>query len=1670
MDLFKGIGDFFNSVFNQDEKKKKPKEEQPKQPARAVSDMFKTPTAKQTPQTARPDTLNAKAVSTPSPVKPSFNMVLKPVSSAESSAAGKAKERDAVTSAVRSGKMPVYQAPNPVSKTPAQNRLSKEEFNEAVKLGVTRRYQDVNGTTLERAKEQAGILGDLSLQGQAQSIIKIPETVVRSLATSLTGKDQSLDTRNLKVEDPRRILYGREGVQTYQKQGTDINKSLGGEGDNATSFAIGSGLLLLDTFTGGKGRKVAGATEQVIKDAVKVFEEQVGRKVTREERKQIADKVAESVKKQEPTTKTSEPNTAAPTTKIVEEQVTPEQKTVGESYAKVFNQVSNDQNLTPQQKVEFLSEAKARHTKMLDDIKTSQVEEAKAIDTAIKTSQEEQLAREADIAKVQQAQQEQATPPVDEVVTAPTKEPLPQEMEQAANDVYNDTENLIKANEDFRNAQKKTFKDGFDTLRRELYDPQLLTQKVDNETMARLKENNLLKPGQTRLLPSQSVTFQNSLIYNATQATQAKASENGLAQIISKHANADDLNEFAFYRMYKDELWRINNGANNTLPVDPEEMARYVRKYDTERPDWAEDNAMLREIALDNFRARVDAGIDSAEMLRNAEVNPFYSPRRQVEIEDAAKPGVTGSFNRTAKTTKSRQEGVLGTVEAPIDLYMLDTQDTIRGLAVQQRAKLLREAGYEVTQSAEEAARRRDITKEMAILSDAVDQMRTLRNATRKDIKKTKAYSKGEEAKAKAQEDKAINALRKMIEQAKNDPESIWRDLAVRDPRYAPELDAIKKQELPNLSPIERKEQIKFDIQQLNAKYPDPVALKDDELRSIVNQLGEANAFTGDALGASRAASGRTEEANTMVEQLTGLLHQSRQEIADYKQASSDLFEELKEYPINPKTGAAEVTYKVDGAAGKIAIPPQLAREWAALDALYKHSPVGVTLNTIGSLQKATWTGMLSPVFQVLQPLRNLEQMFVNAEGVSAFNPQAVRQFLGSMFSINGGKFREAAQQAGAQYETATRGIMMRRSITDDIINTANIKNFLVRNPFNTLSDVGRGINRAFAHVSNAQRDAVIAGAVARAKNMGMNDADALAYGTEAAVKVFGDFNRVSQVVRALDSTLLPYAGATQAGVRADVRAIKERPAETLAKYGLMLGSMAGIVGWNLQQGMKEYYDDMDAQGRQDDYENNVVIAIGPVSKNADGEWQNIVKAPLTPDFRPLYRETVDTVRTVANGGEFDPVGLGANIFNFFTGDIGSSVYNEKRTDEGKNPSGGFVTSSPIANIGRILSGQNLFDGGQTVDDYTYNKEDRGEQVWDNTSGAGKTLSDLTGNAITPIQVDQILGMFGNAGKSVKEATDGKEGGGLGIFDFTKPFKVANSKTKKEMKGIQYGRDIDDAKAYVAKNYDEKTFKDFVALHAKSTEEQKKSMLTNAIKASQFMNYTGDGTFSTTPLFQAEEYLDKLRRDRGEPGNPIYDLGPQELQAVLTYRSMKIPNAAKQNFTKDGEGAFQSLGLDNKWYSDFQAAESAYWDSVFEGETKENEYKTFSGETKPKLNPEQAALEQQYYSLPEKSPERRAFLDANPWLKDHWAAGNEFTDEERKALGFKPLEADSSSGGGGGNYSPYGAVGTLLNVGKTERLEAADSKEVKANPNFQSLFATRRGGRANAKLGAESKG
>lgn len=1370
------------------------------------------------------------------------------------------------------------------------------------------------------------------------------------------------------------------------------------------------------------------------------------------------------------------------------------------SKAELDNFIKANPGLTPEQVAKAKDITKQRAMKLMNDLETSRAASTQAIDAQIARNTTDSTALTQQVDEARALQTAQNTPaPVPGVKVSPEPVVNP---EQAVNNAY-DQGNLRSSNEyiaeqarRLNDAKENPINRFFRRLQEQVYDPLATFQRYDTKGAVGDESIVSLMRRVTNPTPAVEVRLKQPI-------SLPNGHTDSVWNIIKKYGKEDSpkATEFANYRMYKDELWRITEGGQGlSLRVNPQEMAAVVARYEAEHPDAIADNAVLREFSLGNLKQRADAGIDSQAIYEASAKNPFYSPRTRAltRNQDLAMTH-TGGFTTTAKSTAARTGADVAV--APLDLYRVDARNTEMGLLKNKlggnfydRAQA-GDAGFTVDVDPNTAVAHREAHNTFKSARAELQSLRELRDSLRGDKKLTAAELKSVATKAKAAEDKAVTSMRDALNKAANNPNDVLHDVAARDPRFDIEADAIKTkygkdrvittEQGTVLTPQEKTAQMNQELADLDAKYPDPNITTHKELLELAQSLDSGQFTAAQMAQQATTLNKQIPDLEQRLDGLRGQVNQSRQMVGEAKDAASQAWADLQDTTQHTTDFSGNTwTFKVDGEIGRGTAPAEIAAE---MSKLLEFSKPGSNSNlmlrgtqTVGSITKAFWTGAFAPVWQTLNVAKNFGLMLHNGHMLSALSPSQFKGFVEGLVPIRPEtkQFINELRSRGASYENLTQSAAMRNMVADDIAARANIGTFLARNPVKTFKDLYHMTSAAYTHVANAQRNAIAYGAYQRAVRAGVPEDRALGMAVEEITNVFGDLQRVSELAQALEP-LIPYSGATQAGVRALINKAKTSPAEFAVKQGAIIAAATALTMYSLQNN-KDYYQDQIDRGFTTDLDNNFVIVLPGAKRDDQGNWSGIVKIPITPDFRPLNSATWKSAYSVANGQGVDPGMVAGQLFNEFTGNLVPSVYDSKIAEQAGTPVAGVFTGSPVTNTGKILAGINP-NTGLPLSDSDMALQPRTDQAYDTTSNFAQSASDMTQGALTPIQVDKLLGQLGSTGKAMK--SDDTTSPWAKFFDFGSALTGGKGMTDKQRETQQYFDNIEAVSKLIDPN-DKKTLKEFQALHAKKTDAEKDNLMNSATKASQFMQYVGDGSFQTTPLFDAEKQLDDIQRQQGQPGNPLFDLPAQALQKVLMYRSLKAANSAGQNYSKGGESAFTALGLDEKWYQDFRDAESEYYKKLnLEGS---GEQKSFSGKPVPQLTPEQRAAQTKYFSYPAGSAERRAFLAANKWLKDFWAADNEFTDQERKALGFDSIDGGNtydgktaSSSGYRGGFSSNGGYGvnTLTKLTNySDSVSGAPIRKVEADsmPNlsqfFRGLNPGSGGGRAKPKLGASSSG
>lgn len=535
------------------------------------------------------------------------------------------------------------------------------------------------------------------------------------------------------------------------------------------------------------------------------------------------------------------------------------------------------------------------------------------------------------------------------------------------------------------------------------------------------------------------------------------------------------------------------------------------------------------------------------------------------------------------------------------------------------------------------------------------------------------------------------------------------------------------------------------------------------------------------------------------------------------------------------------------------------------------------------------------------------------------------------------------------------------------------------------------------------------------------NEDLAIQKATQAALQNSVNFSRAGSVVR-VANLLIPYFNAGIQGSRNVGRSLRDRPLQTVAKSAAFVAAPTiGAVLYNYSsEESKRIYENLP----ENEKENNIVFVLPGAKQREDGTYEGILKIPKPQG----YRELTDPLRVVAEkfAGDTDVKSIGEmakDMTAAFTGPVQTEDMNKFLST--------FVPQALKPTLQAHLN-RDLYWGSETVPDYMMEgTDDPTKRAYKGTSGMARWVADQLD--VEPIKVEKFIidstGSLGRYGINAVDNTLAAQGkipkeqiGGRSIKDdFSRRMFEARGVEKEEKNmtdGQKYFKAVKEATTGLSPqqktawdSYNQSN-KDFLGneLYDKSSFAKKQA------KAAAYAQFPG--------LFETDKKIDAQGRQRGEPGNPLYDLNFNQAFKVVQQKAM-LPGA------KDPE--LDSL-YDHAWYEEFKAKESNYYDKVFadkKDEDVDNPYPKRSKELGDSMN--------HYYSLD--TVQRRNWRNANPGLydqfKQYYAAKDAWEDRERIKIGLGAISQykDSySSGSGGGrkrslSFEPfkYGKKSSHLN-------------------------------------------
>lgn len=698
--------------------------------------------------------------------------------------------------------------------------------------------------------------------------------------------------------------------------------------------------------------------------------------------------------------------------------------------------------------------------------------------------------------------------------------------------------------------------------------------------------------------------------------------------------------------------------------------------------------------------------------------------------------------------------------------------------------------------------------------------------------------------------------------------------------------------------------------------------------------------------------------------------------------------ETVAQFQDDPTTGKQVISGIVDGEQFKIEVPPEIAKVMQGLDETQMNTLLRVGYG-VNKVFQTAWTGFLQPIFSLFSYTLYdpAASVIVSKHGFKTFRPSAIKQMLLSFRGNN--EFSQALKQNGY---LSPGGSQMARDTTlnaEKIAASANLGSklkFNIKHP----SELREALDVLGGKLANSSRERIAKAHYIAAKKANMTEEQAIAEAVYAGNNVLPNYQRTSALVKQLNA-VIPYSGASVAGTRAIMRSLGSDPGAWARLAAVGVAPPVAAVAYTLGSDEGQaYIKDMLDSGKGYVLDNNINIALPGIAKKdpKTGEWTGVWKIPVAPELRALNKTVWRTTASSINDGEFgaDPKTVALSIFDTMTGGMRGQ-------------------SNPAIDTALI---------GLNIDPRTFEPvvkgdlalEDKKDQTYDSTTGAGKAIASLTGNRISPIQGDEVLQQFSLLGQLFQN----REGNPAKTVATNFVNRIYGAYGQKE--GAKFFEEFD--RLLGESDFDPDDRKIIASLHSKDPQP---GILDSAEKATNFLNRPA--------VVKFERELDAWNRKQGKPGNPLFDLSDEQLNQVLVYRQSKMLKAGKQTFDKNGNPLFIALGLDNKWYDDFRKKEDAFYKSLPLGDKKAPE--TFSGQPRLDKPKDIETIENAYYKLPSGTGERSRFLRANPKLLAWWELSDGFTDKERAAIGLKNFKdkdsfANSSRrGGGSGSKGSRGA-------------------------------------------------
>lgn len=698
------------------------------------------------------------------------------------------------------------------------------------------------------------------------------------------------------------------------------------------------------------------------------------------------------------------------------------------------------------------------------------------------------------------------------------------------------------------------------------------------------------------------------------------------------------------------------------------------------------------------------------------------------------------------------------------------------------------------------------------------------------------------------------------------------------------------------------------------------------------------------------------------------------------------------ELAADPTTGLQVVSGRQNGSTFRIEVPPEQARFLQGLGE--------GQLQSLSKLAKATQTpfrtvltGALNLPFQAISAGYNaIMSPTLSPQGFRVLAPSAVKESLQSVFRNN--EFQELLRTNGAQQFTGNLDARQGKYTTAESLaaerDLASKFKFDAKHP----GKLWEKLDVPGAKIENAQRTGIARAAFDARLRKGGTEAEAIADAVYSYNNVLPNFGRTSSFVRQLDAFLM-YGGASAAGTRSLLTAVKRDPVGVGTRLALTTSALTGLTAASMaQDNAQEFYNDIEDSGKGYLLDNNGIIVLPGAHKvtkeeafqdntKKEGEWVGIVKIPLPPELRPVQHAIREQFMANANEQGVPLAEYGQAALDFLTG-------------------GARTLANPAVDLVYGLTTNVDRSTGREIVPAELQRKPVEEQLFSTTSEVAKGLAGALNSLtipgigkvnVSPLQVDYILSKSGFPGQVSKGI--GTEEGPLGAAGESIANRFTNTFGQKE--GTKFFNKVDEIAKAVPDNADMQTFQ---SLHS---EDGNAGLLDTAEKAVIYLN--------RPDVFAAEKKLNDWNKEQGKTGNPLFELPEDQRTVVLSIQANKGVNP--------GDKAMMDvIEKQNPWLTDYYNKQSEFFDKInaeakkvgkdITSKVDKDGNATDAGSTVLGLKqPEQTDSVTQKFRVLESLTDSKAkaeYFNNNPDLTDYLAQNEEYNRAKRAYLGLPQLD------------------------------------------------------------------